>query len=66
MIQGNFILMEDVLKYIPTLEPNRLIKYKIGSKVYYKAQHVAETMTPQEFRTMECHVTTLMLLDNSK
>jgi hypothetical protein len=66
MIQGDFMLVKDVLKYIPTLDPNLLIKFNIEDKLYYKAQHVAETMTPQEFRTMECHVVTLILLDNSK
>ncbi len=66
MTQGDFMLVKDVMKYIPTLDPNLLIKFNIGDSSYYKAKHVAETMTPQEFRTMECHVATLMLIDKSK
>jgi hypothetical protein len=66
MTQGDFMLVKDVMKYIPTLDPNLLIKFNIGDSSYYKAKHVAETMTSQEFRTMECHVATLMLIDKSK
>jgi hypothetical protein len=66
MTQGDFMLVDDVMKYIPTLDPNLLIKFNIEDNLYYKTKHVAETMTPQEFRTMECHVATLMLIDKSK
>lgn len=63
MIQGDFMLVKEVMKYIPTLDPTQLEQFNIGNSSYYKAQHVAETMTLQEFRTMECHVATLMLID---